>query len=77
MTKKQFKKEVVADLEYQLEHKGKPCTAEHWYMSDLLYPLDKTKKREAIEELIDECEIMRVSANEIWKDSASFPILML
>ena len=77
MTKKAFKAEVVADLEHQLQHKGKPYTAEHWYMSDLLYPLDKAKKQEAIEELINECKIMRVSANEIWKDSASFPILML
>ena len=77
MTKKAFKTEVVADLEYQLEHKGKPYTAEHWYMSDFLYPLDSSKKREAIEELISECEIIRVSADQIWKDSKPYPVLML
>jgi hypothetical protein len=77
MTKQEFKNEVLADLQYQLKHKGRPFTSEHWYMSGRLYSLKPQLKQDAINELISEGVIDRVSASFIFKGSSDFPILLL
>jgi hypothetical protein len=79
MTRKQFKAEVVADLEYQLEHKGKDWTSEHWYLSDVLYPVRRSEKIVAINELIKEGEIVRIPASRLFHQysDADFPVLLL
>jgi hypothetical protein len=74
MTKAQFKKEVVADLQHQLEHKGRPFTSEAWYYSDHLYSLKPHLKFAAIDELIAHGLINRVYSTE---DGKPFPVLAL
>jgi hypothetical protein len=62
MTKQQFKDEVLADLEYQLTHKGKePRTSEHWYLSRYWYPLAERTKKQVIRELVAEGKINRLT----------------
>ena len=77
MTKAEFKKEVVADLEYQVQHKGKNWTSEAWYFSDFLYPLQSYLKKAAINELIAEGEIHRDSSTLVYPDEKPFPMLYI
>lgn len=77
MTKNAFKKEVVADLQYQLEHKGRSFTSEAWYYSDQLYSLKDHLKFAAIDELIAEGLIKRVPSTDYLEDRKHFPVLAL
>jgi len=77
MTSKQFKSELLADLAYQLEHKGKPFTSEHWYFSGDLYPLDPEQKIQVISLLIADGFIRRASSVEFFPDRNPFDILVL
>ena len=78
MTKKAFKKEVIRDLEYQVNRKGRNWTSEAWYMSDELYPLNPSMKRKGIEELIRAGFISRVSSLDVHPMAdGDFPVLEL
>ena len=77
MTKKEFKAEVVHDLVYQAEHKTRPYTSEHWYLSDAFYPLGLLTKKKAISELIQEGFIRRTSSVDFYPDRAHFNVLVL
>jgi hypothetical protein len=67
MTKQEFKTEVVEDLKWQRNRKKRlPRSNESWYMSPLWYPCSDKKKRAAIEELISEGKINRLSVTETW-----------
>jgi hypothetical protein len=71
MTKDQMKKEILADLQWQLEHKGTGWTSESWYLGHL-YDADPAIKKQAIQELIDECEILRTTSTAFISSSAEF-----
>jgi hypothetical protein len=75
MTKNQFKDEIIADLEHQLEHKGKHHCSEAWYMRLPLYETPELVRRKAIEELINEGLIVRFMHCNA--DEPPWPVLVL
>jgi hypothetical protein len=77
MTKDQIKKAIVADLQWQLEHKGTGWTSENWYLSHL-YDADPAIKKQAIKELIKEGEILRTTSRDFISSlDSEFPVLAL
>lgn len=77
MTFKEFKAELLADLQYQLERKDKPFTSESWYFNQNLYPLDPEQKIQAISLLIADGFIRRSLSTEFFLDRDPFDILVL
>jgi len=77
MTKKQFRSELLADLAYQLQRKGKPFTSEHWYFSPHLFPIDPQQKLEVISLLIADGLIRRASSSEFYPNEKPFDMLVL
>lgn len=77
-SKLEFKYLILADLVYQLSHKGKPYTSEHWYLTDAFYPLPTHLKLQAFDELIAEELISKMPAREVYPDNrGNFFVLIL